>query len=276
MQRRLDAEPSADRFTDGRRGIDGPHREVQARDGHAGHAGHNGHQLVERRHFTAGEDVGAIRRTRMRAAQPEPVHEIVNVRKMVIDVACTERDPAASGDTAEQLQQPAIARTVNAGRAHDGQLDPAAGGRFARHLLPFQLGLLVDVAGTERCILIRRRMPHVAMHADRAAMNDARDAARRRRLDHLARGVPVDTPIGLARQAGLPIDRGHVVDDIDPCGRGDERGSITNVADNEFDAGRGERLSAPRRIPHQGPDRIAALGQLPRQMAAGEPGCARD
>ncbi len=46
-------------------------------------------QLVQRRHFPAREDVGAVGRRRVLAAQSKSFDEIVDVGEMVIDFAAT-------------------------------------------------------------------------------------------------------------------------------------------------------------------------------------------
>ena len=86
----------------------------------------------------------------------------------------------------------------------------------SRALLAFDLRALIDVAGPERRVFVRRRMLDVAVDADRAAVHDAADAGPCRLLDELANGRGVDRAIGVGREAGLPVDRGDVIDDVDP------------------------------------------------------------
>ena len=62
---------------------------------------------------------------RMLAAQPKAFDQVVDVGEMVVDFAASERRPIAARDAAKQLQQPAIARTVDAGRPRDRDLDAA-------------------------------------------------------------------------------------------------------------------------------------------------------
>ncbi len=60
------------------------------------------------------------------AGQTEPFDQIVDVRQMVEDLAVAEDDESPSGDAAEQLEQPPVARPVDAGGPHDDQLDADA------------------------------------------------------------------------------------------------------------------------------------------------------
>ena len=93
-------------------------------------------QLVQRRHLGAGEDVGAARGARHLAAQAEALDEVVDVRQVVEDPAVAENDESSSRDAAEQLQQAAIAGTIDAARARDDHLDAGARGRVARERSP--------------------------------------------------------------------------------------------------------------------------------------------
>ena len=107
---------------------------------------------------------------------------------------------AAAGDAAKELQQPPIAGTVNPRRTHDGDADTGSGGRLARNGLAFELRLLIDVARLERRVLARGRILDVAVHADGAAMHDARHARRRRFLDQHADGTR--TPLAVTTWGG--------------------------------------------------------------------------
>src|SRR5207249_5835109 len=69
VNRRLDAERRAHGLAQRARDPERPDRQVQRRRWYAGHIGTQRHQLVQRRHLASGEDVGAIRRRRMLAAQ---------------------------------------------------------------------------------------------------------------------------------------------------------------------------------------------------------------
>ena len=107
---------------------------------------------------------------------------------------------------------------------------PSRAAGLARQALPFELRLLVDVAGLQRRVLVRRRMLDVAVNADRAAVHDAPHAGARRRLDELADRRGVDCAIRLVRQPGLPVDRGDVIHDVDAGHGAIERGAIAQIA----------------------------------------------
>ncbi len=77
----------------------------------------------------------------------------------------------------------------------------------------------------------------------------------------------------LIAKTGLTIDGGDVVDDLDAACGLLERGSVAQIAGDGFDAGFGERGSGR---PHQRLHRVAARGQGPRQVTAGEAGGAGD
>ena len=73
------------------------------------------------------------------------------------------------------------------GRAMTSSM-PVARGGLASDALAFELGLLIDVAGRERRVLVGRRVLDVAVHADRAAVHDAAHAGGLRELDERADG----------------------------------------------------------------------------------------
>src|SRR4029078_3707692 len=100
------------------RGPDGPHRKMPSRRRDACNVGHDLHQLVERRHFPASEDVGAIGGTGHLTAQPKSFDEIVNVSEMVVDLTASEHREPPARDAAEQLEQTSIPGAVDAARAH--------------------------------------------------------------------------------------------------------------------------------------------------------------
>ena len=99
-----------------------------------------------------------------------------------------------------------------------------------RDPLAFELRVLVDVAGAERRVLVRRRMLDVSVHADGAAVHDAFRTRPRRGLDDLADRCRVHGAIGRRRDTCLAIDRGDVVDDVDVFERRLDRGPIAEIA----------------------------------------------
>ena len=110
----------------------------------------------------------------MFAAQPEAVDEIVDVGQMVIDFAAARASASGAArrrETASAAGDRRDRRCRSAATIVTSMPVRAAG--LPRQLLAFELGLLVDVAGTERRVLVRRRMLDVAVHADGAAVHDA-------------------------------------------------------------------------------------------------------
>ena len=144
-------------------------------------------------------------------------------------------------------------------------------------LLGLELGFLIDVAGIERRILVRRRIGDVPVHAAGAAVHHAPGAAGLRRFEHVARAVDVDGAIRRVRLPGFAIGRGDVIHDVDALGgaphRGRDRARSPSTADHACRAaaatrrtGRGScgrtsaRTSSPR------------AGQRRRQVSTGEAG----
>ena len=64
---------------------------------------------------------------------------------------------------------------------------PVRARRLAGDPLAFDFRDLIDVAGPQRRVFVRRRMLDVAMHADGAAMHDASDAGGRGGFDQMRR-----------------------------------------------------------------------------------------
>src|SRR6267143_2044961 len=167
IDRRLDPERAADRFAHRPGRAERPHRQVPPRRRDARAFRHQIDQLVQRRHFPAGEDVNPIRGRRMNAAQAKAFYEIVDEGQMVMDFARAERDPPPPRDPAKQPQQPAI-------------------------------------AGSERRLFGCRWMLDVTMHPDRTAVHDALRASTRGGFDDVAGGGRIHRAKGLDRQPGLP------------------------------------------------------------------------
>ena len=151
---------------------------------------------------------------------------------MIEDAAAAEDHEAAPGDAPEQLQQSPIAGPVNPARPRDDDFNAGPRPRGARDGLPFHLRPLIHVARPERRVLVRRRALDVAVHADRAAMDDAPHAGRRGRFDDRADRFRVDGVIRAFRKSCLPIQRRDVVDDVDGLGRAADRAGIAKVAGN--------------------------------------------
>ena len=195
--------------------------------------------------------------------------------QMVEDLAVAEDDEAPAGDAAKELQQAPVARSVNARRPHDRQLDFRLARRRLGQALPLQLGDLIDVPRAKRRALRRRRTLDVAVHADGAAVDDATGAGSRRGAHDPASRLGVDAAIRRLGQSRLTIERGDVIDDFDS---GDGRVEILaalEIAGHELDA-RVRKIARGGRIAHQGAHLVAAGKEMAREMAAGESGRAGD
>ena len=276
MQRRLDPERRAQRLADDRRRAQRPHRQVAPRRTDARFERDELHQVVQHRHLAAREDVGPVGGGLLRRAQAKTLDEIVDEGEVVVNPSVAERHPPPVRDGAKQFQQTAIAGAVDAARAYDRQLDAVPRRRLAREPFALELRLLVDVARAQRRILVRRRMLDVAVDADRAAVDDARDAVARRRFDERAGGSSVHRAVFFVLQPRLPIDRGNVVDDVHAVGGARKRVAVPDVAGDERHAGRRQRLRRRALRAHQRRDGVAARRQCSRKMAAGEPRRAGD
>ena len=204
------------------------------------------------------------------AAQAEPVDEVVDERQMVIDFPVAERDPAAARDAPKELQQPAIAGTVDARGPHDRDLDAEARAGVAGQALSLEFRDLIDVAGLERRVFVGGRMLDVAVDADRAAVHDAADAGARGRVDHVRGCGRVDGAVDLVAEAGLPVHRGDVIDDVDAVGRGSQRVAIAQVARHQRDPGLFQRRGCRRLDPHQRGHHVAARREGASQMPSGK------
>ena len=123
----------------------------------------------------------------MFAAQAKALDEVVDVGQMVEDVAATQRHPSPPRDAAKQLQQPTVARAVDAGRPHDRHLDAVFDRSLPGQLFAFELGVLIDVTWPERRVFVGRRMLDVAVDTDGAAVHDAADAGLGGGRDELTR-----------------------------------------------------------------------------------------
>src|SRR5262249_28252198 len=122
----------------------------------------------------------------------------------------------------KQLQQPAIAGTVNTRRSRDRHFDAQTPSGFAYQVLAFELGDLIDVARLQRRIFARGRTGDVAVDADGAAVDDAACAPARCGLDDLRRPARVDGAVDVVRDARLTVNRRDVVDDLDAARGGVE------------------------------------------------------
>ena len=194
---------------------------------------------------------------------------------MVEDLAAAKDHEAPSRDASKQLQQAPIAGTVDSGRARNHDLDARSRRCLARHAFAFQLCDLVDVARTERRVLVRGRVLDVPVHAHGAAVDDATGACCCGRLNQRADSSGIDVVIDAIGEARLSIQGGNVVDDVGPGGGAVNRRRVTEIARRELDACRAQPLAA-RRVAHERADGVAARAKTAREMATREPAAARD
>jgi hypothetical protein len=105
----------------------------------------------------------------------------------------------------------------------------------ARDAFALELGLLVDVAWTERRVLVRRRMLDVAVYADGAAVDDAARPRRSRRIDDRSPGLRVHRAVDLVGETCLAVERGDVVDDLHAARSASKRIGVAQIALDLFD-----------------------------------------
>ena len=75
----------------------------------------------------------------------------------------------AGDHAAKELEQAAIAWTVDACGTRDGHGQSVRCAATTRDALPFNFRFLINIAGPKRCIFVRGRMLDVAVHANRTA-----------------------------------------------------------------------------------------------------------
>ena len=135
--------------------------------------------------------------------------------------------------------------------------------------------ILVDIAGTERRIFVRRWMLDIAVNAHRAAVDDAADARAGGCLDELTDADRIDLPIHAVGQPGLPIERGDVVHDVHAFDGRLQGFGTAQIPGHDRDALGAERRRGRTHSDHRSYI-VAAPFQRTREMAAREPGRARD
>ncbi len=128
-ERRIDPERHAHRFAQRARHPDRPHRPMHARRLDPKLGGDQLDEPGQRRVLGSGEDVGAPRGARRRAAQLEPAHEVADVGEVIEDLPRAEHRKAAARQAAKHLQEAKIARAVDADRPRHDDLEPAAAAR---------------------------------------------------------------------------------------------------------------------------------------------------
>ena len=278
VERRRDAERRAHRLASRARQPDGPDRQPQARPRHPGDLRRDVDELRSVGDLRAGEDVGASGGGRHGAAQPEVRRRGRRCRSRGSSSCPT---PSITNrplrDRAEDLEQAPVARAVDAGRPRDDELDAGRAPAASRPICsPSSLRLLIDVAGPQAA---RLRSPA-----------DARRRRARRRCCNARRAGRL--PLSRPRRSGRPprhSRRGSRRRQARPRGRARRccrrprrprrarRRLSVSVRSPADDLGAGlasPRVSAIR--PHERADVVAARRQVPREMAAGETGRARD
>ena len=166
--------------------------------------------------------------------------EVIDVREVIKDLAVSKNDESAACHAAKELQQTTIPGPVNTGRSGDDDFHSCLARGFASDVLPFELRLLVNVAGPERRIFVCRRTFDVTMDADGAAVDNPFGATRLRRLDDGTDRGRVHRSILVFTKTGLPVDSGYVVDDVNAVSRPSDRIRVPQIA--------GDRVN-PRRMP---------------------------
>ena len=148
-----------------------------------------------------------------------------------------------------------------------------------RQGLAFELGVLVDVAGVERGVLVGRRIGDVTVDTAGAAVDDAAGPSRARAVDHVLDAGDVDGAIGAVWLTGFPVRRGDVMDDVDALTGGGDRSGVGQVAGGNLhaDVPQGCHLGPIEAAGTDQPaDRHPSMPQVAREVTAGEPGDAGD
>ena len=99
-------------------------------------------------------------------------------------LATPEHRKTSAGDAAKHLQEARIARTVDANRPRDHDVEAAGAAVVRGEQLRVELGALIDVPGRERRVLVCRRRLDVAVDAAGAAVDDTPDAGGARRFEY--------------------------------------------------------------------------------------------
>ena len=95
-------------------------------------------------------------------------------------------------------------------------------------------------------------------------------------LDHRSHGRGVDRAVSSSRQAGLPVDRGDVVDDVDAADGASSDARSSSVAHGELDSRQSAERGRLCRIADERANGVAPRGKRAREVAAGEAGRAGD
>jgi hypothetical protein len=115
-------------------------------------------------------------------------------------------------------------------------------------------------------------MLDVPVDTHSAAVHDAFPAGGGSSFDYRPHGRRVDRPVSRLGQAGLPVDRGDVIDNVDATDRAIERSAILERAHGGLDSWEVGERGRLRRIADERTNGVAPAGKRAREMATGEAG----
>ena len=230
--------------------------------------GRDRHRPGEHEHFAAAQRLGR--------GGEQAAAEVVDVDRVVQVLAPAEQGEAAGRDAAEQLEQAPVAGAV--GLADPDHDHGRAGLLRDQPALRLELGPAVDVVRTDRRARVDQALAR-AVHADRAAVDEAPDAGAPRRLEQPLRRVQVDLPEVLVRHVHFVLGRRQVHDRVDPLDQV-RRQRLIERQQRDLDPGPLEDLAPGRlggRVDQAGhPDVVAELPGEAGQARADEAGAAGD
>src|SRR5438105_5870880 len=127
--------------------------------------------------------------------------------------AADDEEVAALHHAEEHEEARRIAGTVDAGRPQDHPVEALAYD-FVEGELPFPLRLLIVVLGSDRRVLVGRRVHDVAVNAFGRAIDDSAHAGTMRLLRDDARTLHVHAPVDGLRHVDLTERGGDVLHDL--------------------------------------------------------------
>ncbi len=169
--------------------------------------------------------------------QDEDLRQVVHVNQ-VIQLAgrAAEHWNHGPGRHLENLEEAPVAGPVDGRRTNHRERQIVPGRELANPQFRLSLGPLVDIAGTERIILVRRRILDMAMHAHGGNMDKALESrVLQRGLGQQARALHVNLAVHLVAQPRLPEGGRHVENDIDTRRRPLDHRGIKHIPFHPFD-----------------------------------------
>jgi hypothetical protein len=161
-----------------------------------------------------------------------------------------------------ELQEALLERAVDCGRAQADDLQAEFPGPAHGDLFALELALLIDVVWLDRRLLGRRRMLDMTIDADGRAVHEALNLPACRPLDEVADALDIDLEVHFVRDVRRPIERRHVVDDLDAVERALEALPVGQITGHEFEIGMAEPwFAAVGHIVHA-PHLVPRLGQV--------------